>query len=291
MSISRWFAFAMLTTAALPRQGGAVTLMVNEYRNAAGAQTLGTKMASDEYIEFVVGEAATAEQLAALTFGDMNDGTSMIRSVFQFDLATLQQVLTDAGRTEFLPGTVIVVKGAGLGAQELGYQPDEGNTGNSDAWSIQLVAGQGAKDHSETLINGTLSVGNGGEMIWVSSSAPPANNTDISGFESVLGHGNNQGVLGTALTNQFGAGVVWNGTITSGQSLSNVGTAGAPVLAVSTTGTMGAANSAANQNWLSNIRTASFIVTAPEPSRGLLLLVSSVGTWWMRTRRRPSHAV
>jgi hypothetical protein len=142
-----------------------VTLLVNEYRNSNGAQSFGTKMAADEYIEFVVGEQSTAAQLAALTFGDTNDGTSQLRSVFQFDQATLEQALLSAGRTDFLPGTIIVVKGASLGAQDLGYNPLSTNQGDSDAWSIQLVAGQGAVDHSEVLINGTLSIGNGGDVV------------------------------------------------------------------------------------------------------------------------------
>ncbi len=93
--------FVQLFAASLLAGGSAsgVTLMVNEYSNTNGVAFPLTKFTSNEYIEFVVGENSTAAQLAALTFGDSNNATSQIRSVFRFDQATLQQALDNAGRT------------------------------------------------------------------------------------------------------------------------------------------------------------------------------------------------
>lgn len=72
-------------------------------------------MASDEFIEFLITTPTTASELASLTFGDTNNATSRISSAFAFNLSTLNGVLSSAGLTEFQPGSLIVVKGAGLG--------------------------------------------------------------------------------------------------------------------------------------------------------------------------------
>ena len=287
MELPRLLSFALLSTwiwLSSPSQGA--VLYVNEYSNVSSGLSL-SKMSAGEYVEFVVGERATASQLAALTFGDTNDATSMLRSVFRFDEATLVQALGGGGQTEFLPGTIIVVKGALLGAQDLSYSPTQFNTGNTDAWKIELVAGQGARDHSETLINGTLAVGNSGDVLWVSSSNPPTNNTDTSGLIHAIGHSTSPGTIAQAVNTTLGSGLIWTGgNLNNGRSLANVGTADAPQVA-STTGSRGAANSAANGAWLTTLRDDSFIVTVPEPSRVLLL---AVGGWALILRRERPRA-
>lgn len=265
----------------------AVTLMVNEYSNENGVALPATKFTRTEYIEFVVGEASTAEQLAALTFGDTNNATSQIRSVFQFDLATLQQILTTSGQTEFLPGTVIVVKGDQLGPQDLTYNPLSSNTGDANAWNIELVAGQGARDHSETLINGSFTVDGSGDVVWVSTSNPPTSNTDTSGFISALGHDTTPGFIASSAISQFGSGVIWNGNVGTGSVVSNTGGSAGSTASVSTTGTRGTTNGGANDTWVTGLREYNFVTTVPEPSRAVLMLIglSSLLLRRQRTRR------
>ena len=127
--------------------------MVNQFRMGTGS-AVGFKMADAEFIEFVLMNHATAAELSALTFGDANATTSRLNSVFRFDQTTLDLVLANAGQTSFLAGTFSVVKGAGLGTQNLTSEPQASTLGDTDAWSIEPVAGQGALDHSTTVVNG-----------------------------------------------------------------------------------------------------------------------------------------
>ncbi len=278
----------ILAICSAPLVGGqAAILMVNEYFNANGASTAGTKMATDEYIEFVVGERATAAALSALTFGDTSDATNALRSVFRFNEATLQQALANAGRSDFMPGTIIVVKGAALGPQDLNYRPVAG--AGDDGWNIELVAGQGAIDHSETRINGNLSVGNAGEVVWVSTSNPPSNTTDFSGFISALGHDANPGLAANSAIAKFGGGVIWSGNVTTGSSVSNGGGGSAPGAIVSVGGTRGVANGGGNTIFVTSLRTASLLVTVPEPSRAALLLIGLGALFCPRRRRGASR--
>jgi hypothetical protein len=129
----------------VPVAGYSVGIMVNEYKNSNGNVAAGTKMTSDEFLEFVLTTTATATDLANLTFGDSNDTTSALVGMFSFQVATLHSVLSSAGLSAFLPGTIIVVKGNALGAENLSYNPLAGGGANDDAWSIELVAGQGAR--------------------------------------------------------------------------------------------------------------------------------------------------
>jgi hypothetical protein len=270
------FALILIALLGALSQGrvAAATLVVNEYWNGSGNPAGATKMNSDEYIEFVVGQRVTAAQLAQMSFGDTNDNKQTLRSVFQFDEATLNQVLLSAGRTDFLPGTLIVVKGAGRGSQELGYNPLTTNTTNDNDWGIQLVAGQGAKDHSESLINGTLMIGNSGEVVWVSSDCPPANNAALGGIISALGHGGSSGAVASEAVAEFGSGVIYSGSVGQGNSVFNGGSVGTPVVGVSSTGTLGAVNGGANSTSIYTLRgTAAGITSVPEPSRLLLLLL------------------
>lgn len=255
--------------------------MVNEYYNGSAAVGVGTKMARDEYIEFVIVEKTSSANLAALTFGDSNDATSLLQGVFKFDQATLDQALANAGIQQFLPGTILVVKGADLGAQELGYAPETGG------WTIELTAGQGAVDHSERLINGNITIGNNGDVVWISSSNPPTRNSDTSGLIHAIGHDNAPGQIATTVSSVFGAENILNTTITTGRSVSNAGnTTESLVLTVG--GTRGVANGGANTTWINGLRGASFNVV-PEPSRTMLILLSLVVMNFQRRRNGGSH--
>ncbi|MCB1208363.1 MAG: PEP-CTERM sorting domain-containing protein [Verrucomicrobiales bacterium] len=254
-----------------------MNVMINEFQNANGQMDAATKMARDEYIEFVIVEATSAAELAAMTFGDSNSGTSRLRSVFSFDEATLDLALSGSSLTQFLPGTIIVVKGTGLGTQELGYDPYANTT---DSWKIELVAGQGAKDHPSTLIDGNLSLDTNGDVVWISSTLPTSN-TDTSGFIHALGYDNSPGEIASTVASVFGSENILNTRLSSGTAVSNVG--GDTVsLVTSTSGSMGVANSAANAAWLTDTR----LLAIPEPHRALLIVTGLLFSL-IRRRRSP----
>ncbi len=268
--------------ALLPLAGWGVDIRVNEFYNGTGLVTLGTKMASDEYIEFVIVDKATAADLAALTFGDTNDTTSKLGGVFQFDKATLEAALAGSGVDAFQAGTIIVVKGAGLGVQNLSYNPLSNNLSNSDAWSIELVAGQGAKDSSETKINGNLSLGSSGDVVWVASGTPK-NNSDTSGFIHAIGYDTAPGKIAKDVIADFGKENILGSSLGLGQSISNVGS-GTESLVAGNKGTMGTSNGGANDTWLvSGLRTTAALGLAPEPGRVALL---GLGATMLLMRRR-----
>lgn len=242
-------------------------------------------MANNDFIEFVLTEDATSAELAALTFGNTVHQTNTIISVFQFDQTTLNNVLASSGRTSFAAGSIIVVKGAGLGGQNLTYDPQAANIGNSDAWSIELVAGQGARDHAETVIDGVLDIDRRGTVVWVSTDNPPSNNIDTSGFISAIGHDDNPGVIANAVISQFGAGSILNASFGGGagtRMVQNTGN-GTVSLVSSTTASMGASNSVANQAWIENSLRASAV---PEPARALLSLIAISMTLARRRRQQ-----
>jgi hypothetical protein len=253
--------------------------MVNEYGNTGGSIASGTKMTTDEYIEFILTENMTPAQLAALTFGDSNATTSSLEGVFSFNLATLNSVLTTTGRTHFLAGTLLVVKGAGLGAQNLTYDPLLSNVGNDDLWSIELTAGQGALDHPETVINGNIDIAGAGDLVWISTNNPPSSATDYTGFIHAIGHDNSPGSAATAVTNQFGANHITSvSSLSSGRSIYN--SANQVVLLVNDVGSLGRTNGGTNTTWIDGLRNAAVV---PEPSRGLLMLFGILG---LSIRRR-----
>ncbi len=256
--------------------------MVNEYRAATGGPTT-ARMSDNDFIEFVLTEDATSAELAGLTFGNTTHQTSTIISVFQFDQTTLNGVLTSSGRTSFAAGTVIVVKGAGLGGQNLTYNPQATNIGVADAWSIELVAGQGARDHSETVIDGVLDIDRRGTVVWVSTDNPPSNNIDTSGFIAAIGHDDNPGTIANAVIAQFGVSSILNasfGAAAGTRMVQNTGN-GTVSLTSSTTASMGAANSVANQTWIENSLRAAAV---PEPSRAILSLLA-ISLTLVRRRR------
>jgi hypothetical protein len=265
----------------LTTQLEASSIMVNEYYNGSASVGVGTKMARDEFIEFVIVEKTSSASLAALTFGDSNDATSQLQGVFRFDQAALDQALTNAGIQQFLPGTILVVKGADLGTQQLGYSPGTGG------WTIELTAGQGALDHSERLINGNVTIGNNGDVVWISTSNPPTRNSDTSGLIHAIGHDNSPGLIATRVSSAFGAENILNSTITTGRSVSNVGNT-TESLQVVAGGTRGVANGGANSVWINGLRGAS-LSAVPEPSRAVLLLAGVIGIVCQRRRKGGAH--
>ncbi|MGV3660984.1 MAG: hypothetical protein ACO1TE_12420 [Prosthecobacter sp.] len=267
--------------AMLPAQLLGAGIMVNEYYNGSGTVAPGTKMARDEFIEFVIVEETSAATLAGMTFGDSNDATSQLSSVFQFDLSTLQQVLADANLKAFLPGSLIVVKGADLGAQSLGYDPVNGS------WAIQIVAGQGAVDAPETRINGSVSLGNNGDTVWISSSTP-ARNSDTSGIVHAIGHDNAPGLVANTVASAFGSENILPSTVPTGTSVANVGNTTEALIATQTP-TLGQANGGDNSLWISNLRGES-PAAAPEPGRGMFLLLGSASFILRRKRKGGCHA-
>lgn len=264
--------------AALSGDSWGIGIMVNEYRNAADNGTISNSMAAEEYIEFVITQDATASELASLTFGSTNPATSQLQGVFCFDLTTLNTVLTNAGKSSFLAGTIIVVKGNNLGSENLTYNPSALNATDHDAWSIELSAGAGARDHSETTIGGNLSVDNNGGVIWVSSTLPTSK-TDTSGFVDGLGHDNAPGAIANAVSSAFGSNHILGSTIGAPKALYN--TADTTVsLSNSTTGTMSSPNGGTNTTWIVNTLRG----TVPEPSRAMLTLAGLAAALLRRSR-------
>jgi hypothetical protein len=98
-----------------------------------------------------------------------------------------------------------------------------------------------------------------------------------------MGHDSNPGAIAVDAATKFGGGVIWGANVTTGNSLANVGTGSAPILAASAAPSLGQANSAANGTWLGSVRNA-FFVTVPEPSRASLLLMAA--SWLVLRRRR-----
>lgn len=268
----------------------AASVMVNEFYNGSGTVAAGTKMTRDEYIEFVITAPTTAAELAQLTFGDSNDATTQLQGVFKFDEATLQSALSSSGLSAFQAGTIIVVKGAGLGSENLTYNPSALNLTDADAWSIELVAGQGARDHSETRINGNITIGNNGDVVWISTDNPPANNSDTSDFIHAIGYDNNPGRVATNVANAFGAENILNTTVATGRALVNNGDA-TESLATTTTTSMGTANSVANSLWIvGGLRTTAALGLVPEPGRVTLMMVAAAMFILRRSRQGGSYA-
>lgn len=278
----RFFAVYFVLVVATPTNCQAASIVVNEYKNSSGSSLGGAKMITDEYIEFVLTEDMTVAQLAALTFGDSNDATATLQGVFQFDSATLTSALTPSGLSAFKAGTIIVVKGNALGSQNLSYDPF-GNPTSDDAWSLELVAGLGAKDHAETIINGDINIAINGDVVWIASGLP-SNNTDTSKFISAIGHDNNPGSIANAVISQFGSGSILSSTVGAPKAIYN--TADDIVsLTASNTGSMGTMNGGANSTWINGIRSTSLV---PEPSRALLLLAGAQALVFRRRRSSQS---
>lgn len=273
-------AMTLSLSLAAPRDASAVGIMVNEYFNANDGGTITNKMAADEFIEFVITENTAASTLAGLTFGSTNKDTSALQGVFSFDLTTLNTVLTNAGQSQFLAGTIIVVKGANLGAQNLSYTPTVANATNHDAWSIELVAGSGALDNAETTVDGNLSVDNAGGVIWISSTVPTST-TDTSGFIAAIGHDQSPGAIASVVSGKTaGSYGILSNNIGTGKAVYNTATGIVSLTDTSTTGTLATPNGGANTTWI-----VETLRGAPEPSRTLLCFAGLLMALF--NRRRP----
>jgi hypothetical protein len=157
----------------------------------------------------------------------------------------------------------------------LSYDPTLANAiaNNHDAWSIELVAGSGALDHSETIVDGNLTVAAAGAVIWVSSSVP-SSATDTAGFIHAIGHDPFPGAIGSAPNT-----TMFVNTLPQGKVLQNTA-ADIVSLAASSTSTMSAPNGGANDAWIVNT-----LRGAPEPSRSLLCLAGLLVALLTRRRR------
>ena len=257
-------------------------LVINEYHNGKGTVSTSSRMVSDEYIEFAITKNMTSDALSALTFGDSNSATSALQSVFKFDKVTLDSALEGAGRKDFLAGTLFVVKGTDLGSQNLSYNPQANNITNNDLWSIELVAGLGAVNAASKLISGSINIANKGDIIWVSSGNPPANNVDIAGVTDAIGHTTESGYIAKQVVAGMGSAHLLNAEVITGSSVINSGGQNV-ALTTTTVSTLAAPNGDTNTLWINGMRTANFDV-APEPSRLLLLIVGSLACLLRRTR-------
>ncbi|MCB1228495.1 MAG: PEP-CTERM sorting domain-containing protein [Verrucomicrobiales bacterium] len=254
--------------------------MINEYANTNGSVPSGGWIADGEFIEMVLTTNATVSELANLTFGDSNSSTSAIHSIFQFDTATLDAVLTASGQTSFLAGTIFVVKSATLGAQNLTYDPTLANIGNADAWCIELIPGLGVVD-SPASPTGAIDVENTGEIIWVADGTPTSS-TDTSGWLSAIGHDNNPGALATAVIDQFGANSFYTGAAGAPKALVNTAD-GIMALSLENDSTMGVPNTDLNAEWLVSVRGGA-LASVPEPNR-MLLVGMGMAAWILQRRR------
>ena len=270
--------FNVLAASAAMAAGG---IVVNEYYSGSVGTVGSTAMAGSDYIEFALTQNMTSAALAALTFGDTNSSTSSFSGVFQFDKSTLDNVLSSAGRTSFLAGSIIVVAGANY-SQNLTYTPASTNITNNDAWSIVLVAGQGAKSDSDFKKGGDISFSISGDAVWVSTDNPPSSTTDTSSLISGLAHTDDSlGTVGTAIKTQFGSSHIYNGSQPYGNSISNTGTDAATVLSLVSGGTMANPNGGINTTWINGLRA---VALTPEPTRVLLVLLGFFTCFLKRQR-------
>ena len=277
-----WISITFLCLSLLPFQALGVGIMVDEFNVGSGPVVAG--MASDEYIEFVITQSTTAAQLASMTFGDTNSSTSQLQSAFQFNLGALQTALAGSGLSAFVPGTVIVVKGAGLGSQDLSYDPTASNVGNAGAWNIELVAGQGAVKASGGPVTGNFAPNTNGDVVWISSKSPTSK-IDTSGIVSAIGYDNSPGNIASSVISQLGSGNILRTTVASGSSISNVGGATTSLVA-SSTGTMGVANGGVNGTFVSGLQQQSALALAPEPGRMGLLGFGAIVALARRRRKK-----
>lgn len=259
-----------------------IGIVINEFHATNTAIPNGSVMAADEFIEFLITAPTTASELASLTFGDTNNATSRITSAFAFNLSTLDGVLTSAGLTEFQAGTLIVVKGTGLGAQDLSYNPLSATISDQDAWAIELVVNQGFSRVATYPQGGPMNLStNQGDVVWLAQGTP-SSNTNTSGFIDALGIETNPGGIADDAVSIFGSTSILNSSAANGSSaVGRSSTGGAPTLAVSSRGAAGT-----NTDAISALRLESLdLAGVPEPTRFTLLAIAAASLLLRRKRQ------
>ncbi len=263
----------------------ALGIVVNEFFATNTAVDSTTQMAPDEFIEFLITAPTTAAELASLTFGDTHHNTQRINAAYGFHLPTLESILASAGLTRFLPGSLIVVKGIGLGPQELSYNPMSASASDHAAWSFQLVAGQGFSQLASYPGSGPLDLSTSqGDVVWIAQGTP-TNNRDTSGFIDALGVETDNGRIASDVEALFGSSALVNATlgdgvasVTRGDDL--LGTAAG--FAVPTLGEP--EPPPAGTSSITELR----VQSVPEPSRVLLIGLGLLSTA-LRRRRPKTH--
>jgi hypothetical protein len=272
---------AMIGVWAVSPTAHGIGIVINEFYATNTAIPNGSVMATNEFIEFLITAPTTASELASLTFGDTNNTTSRLSSAFAFNLSTLDGVLSSAGLTEFQVGTLIVVKGTGLGAQNLSYNPLSATISDQDAWAIELVVNQGFSQVATYPQGGPMNLNtNQGDVVWLAQGTP-SGGTTTSGFVDALGIETNLGRIANDAVNIFGTSAILNTSVANGSNAVNRSfTGGAPTLAAASRGTAGA-----NANEINALRLDTLSLAGiPEPTRASLFAIALLSIAFRRRR-------
>lgn len=264
-----------------------IGIVINEFYATNTAIPTGNVMATNEFIEFLITAPTTANELASLTFGDTNNATSRLSSAFAFDLSTLDGVLNSAGLTEFQVGTLIVVKGTGLGAQNLSYNPLSATISDQDAWAIELVVNQGFSRVATYPQGGPMNLNTTqGDVVWLAQGTP-SRATTTSGFVDALGIETTMGRIANDAVNIFGTSAILNTSVANGSNAVNRSfTGGAPTLAAASRGTVGA-----NANQINALRLDTLSIAGiPEPTRASLFAIALLSVALRRRRSVSLHS-
>jgi hypothetical protein len=273
---------AVIVAWAVSPSAHGIGIVINEFRATNTAIPTGSVMATNEFIEFLITAPTTANELASLTFGDTNNATSRISSAFAFDLSTLDGVLNSAGLTEFQVGTLIVVKGTGLGAQNLSYNPLSATISDQDAWAIELVVNQGFSRVATYPQGGPMNLNtNQGDVVWIAQGTPNRATT-TSGFIDALGIETTMGRIANDAVNIFGTSAILNTSVPNNGSnaVSRSFSGGAPILAAPSRGTAGTNAAEINALRLDTLSLAGI----PEPTRASLLAFALLSVALRRRR-------
>lgn len=260
-------------------------IVVNEFFATSTNVDPASQMAPDEFIEFLITAPTSAADLAGLTFGDTHHNTQRINSAYSFHLPTLESVLASTGLSNFVPGTLIVVKGVGLGPQELSYNPLSASATDHTAWSIQLVANQGFSLATSYPGSGPLDLSTSkGEVVWIAQGTP-ADNRDTSGFIDALGAETNNGRIANDVIAMFGSAAIVNGNAADGTTSVTRGDASSGAEAGFSVPSLGEPDldPSGSGSSITDLR----IQSVPEPSRALLLGLGLLLA--LLRRQRPQH--
>lgn len=282
---TRFTAMALLAVWLGSSMAHGLGIVVNEFFATSTPVDVASQMAPGEFIEFLITAPTTASELAGLTFGDTHHNTQRINSAYSFHLPTLDSILASAGLTSFAPGTLIVVKGVGLGPQDLTYNPLSTNAQDHAAWSVQLVANQGFSVAATYPGSGALDLSTSqGDVVWIAQGTP-SNNRDTNGFIDALGVTTSNGRIADDVVALFGSGSVVNanannGTVSVTRTDGSTGTSAG--FSVPSLGQPDE-NSTSTSTLIADLR----LQTVPEPSRTLLVGLSLILA--ILRRKRPAQ--